>query len=181
MPRDDNNPELLWTTIRAPKQSDPSHGNGYSNGNGHHPESRNGAVLSTDAVLVRAIHRALAEDEAGTLVDASRPREALRALIAATPAPAIRQPVRRSFWPTAGRRQIALVVALLLITAAAIAYMAYTASVGSCPPGEGPVPPTALKLPASAIVQAVPCDLGPAGQAVPAARPRTGKPPRPSL
>ncbi len=138
MSRGDSFQERLWTLIQKRKQARSRSGSRVEAS----PSSRYPEV---DALLVDVLYQALRSRNSCGVADASAARMALQGAIAADRAPrAAARPARRGFWQLGGRKQLLLAVALLLITAAALACIAWSARSPACAIDEAPSAPSAL-------------------------------------
>jgi len=125
MPRDECNQEQLWALIQERKQTRNGHENAPARAAGE-------PCPVADEVLVDVLYQALRQPELGGS-DGAHARLQLQAVIAADLAarPAQRPP-RTGFWQVGGRRQLLLVLALLLLTVASIAFIMWSNRTPAC-------------------------------------------------
>jgi hypothetical protein len=118
MQRADSEQEQLWNDIQARKQQEPPRSNGHRNG------VSNGSGPSTDALLVNLLWSTLEEDQVSAPAHSAATRALLKAAISAdTAARKMPQAQKPKFWQVSNRRQCAAVVALCLVTVAALGYL----------------------------------------------------------
>ena len=134
MPHDECKQEQLWTLVEARKQARSR----------YDTASPGSAAIEAcpvvDGVLVDVLYQALRNPEPCSGTDGTNARMLLQGAIAADRvAEVMSHPARRDFWQLAGRRQILLAAALLLITAAAIAYIVWSERTPACAPANAPV------------------------------------------
>ena len=131
MPRDKSKQEKLWSLIQTRKQSRSA--NDTTTPIEPRPDD--------DALLVNVLYQALKQPPPENGIDAAAARALLRGAIAADIAtrPAPRLP-RRGFWPVGAWRHILAIVALLLVTVAAMAYVVWAECVSEVPRGRKAAP-----------------------------------------
>jgi len=141
MQRAEFDEEQLWSHIQERKQTESTccscDVNAGSDDSG----------ASTDALLVSVLFATLEEDRAATPDSAATSRALLKAAIGVDVAARnVRYPRKLKFWQPSGRRHSAAVVALCLITVAALGYLIWYLGPGQSNCNETPPQPRPPKL-----------------------------------
>jgi hypothetical protein len=134
MPHDESTPDQLWTYIEARRQG------GTAHKNGHGGSATNGSGPNIDSALVDALFQTLRDTDPAAACDGVAARARLPQEIAGAPtARSPLAPLRQALWQMSSRRQLALAVALILITVAAMAFIAWSSWSATCHTAEAPV------------------------------------------